>query len=150
VTRLKVSTIIHAAPALVWADVRDLASHVEWMDDALRIRFRSPQTSGLGTTYDCDTAVGPFRVKDRMEITQWQEGRVIGVRHRGVVRGRGRFVIERARRGRTRFTWDERLRFPWWLGGPIGARIGRPVLKRVWRHNLANLRNRVEASGRPC
>ena len=44
----------------------------------------------------------------------------------------------------TRFGWDERLRFPWFLGGPVGAVLAVPILTRIWRRNLANLRARVE------
>lgn len=143
-SRVKVSTVIDAPPARVWASVKDLASHIQWMDDALTIDFTSPQMSGVGAAYDCDTAIGPFHVTDRIEVTEWREGRRIGIRHRGVVKGSGRFTIRRARRGRTRFTWEEDLTFPWWLGGGLGSLIGSRVMKRVWRRNLANLRTHLE------
>jgi hypothetical protein len=151
-SHVKVSTVIFAPPAKVWADVKDLSSHVEWMDDALGIHFTSDRTSGVGTTYECDTAVGPFHIIDRIEVTEWEEGRLIGISHRGVVHGTGQFRLRRTGRGRTRFTWEETLRFPWWMGGSLGALIGRWPLKRVWRRNLSNLRARVEAGqdGQAC
>ena len=137
-------TTIDARPEVVWADVSDLASHVEWMADAVRIDFTSPTTSGIGTTFDCETRIGPFRLTDRMEVTSWEEGRSIGVRHVGLVTGEGTFRLRRKRGGRTRFVWREELRFPWWMGGRIGATIGRPVLTRVWRGNLRRLKALVE------
>jgi uncharacterized protein YndB with AHSA1/START domain len=142
VPRIRESTTIPADPEQVWAYVRDLASHTEWMADAESIRFTSRRRSGVGTTMDVATRVGPFRLTDRMEVTEWDEGRVIGVRHTGVVTGRGRFTV-RPRRGRsgTLFAWEERLTFPWWLGGPMGAVAAGPVLRRVWRANLGRLRN---------
>jgi len=143
--RVKVSTVIDAPPSLVWADIKDLASHIEWMDDALRIDFTSSQTSGVGAAYACDTAVGPFHVTDRIEVTEWDEGRRIGIRHRGLVKGTGRFTIRRAMGGRTRFTWEEELSFPWWVGGRLASVVGTRMLKRVWRRNLANLRSRLES-----
>lgn len=142
--RVKVSTIINAPPAQVWDDVQDLSSHIEWMDDALRIEFTSPQHRGVGAAFACDTALGPFHVTDRIEVTEWQEGRRIGIRHRGVVKGTGCFTLKKATRGRTRFTWEERLTFPWWLGGGLASLVGSRALKRVWRKNLANLRARFE------
>ncbi|MCB1039871.1 MAG: SRPBCC family protein [Acidimicrobiales bacterium] len=145
--RVRVSTIIDAAPGVVWEEVRHIDRHVDWMADAASIAFTSRRRSGVGTTFDCVTKVGPIRLTDAMEITDWREGKVIGVRHVGVVTGAGRFTITKVRGGRTRFTWDERLRFPWWLGGPVGAVVGGRVLKRIWRRNLRVLKALVE-SGR--
>jgi uncharacterized protein YndB with AHSA1/START domain len=134
---IRVSTTIPAAPEAVWADVRDLASHVEWMADAEAIRFSSEQRSGVGTTFDCDTRVGPLHLTDRMEVTEWVEGEVIGVRHVGLVTGTGRFTLS-AEGGGTRFTWEESLAIPWWLGGPAAA----VALRLVWVRNLRRLRQR--------
>ncbi|HVF33057.1 MAG TPA: SRPBCC family protein [Acidimicrobiales bacterium] len=145
--RIRVATTIDAPPERVWDDVEDIASHVDWMHDAVAIRFTSGRTSGVGTTFDCDTRVGPLRLTDRMEITEWRPRRVMGIRHVGVVTGSGRFTLRRRRGGRTRFRWEERLVFPWWMGGSVGALVGGQVLRLVWRRNLANLKRRVEAGG---
>lgn len=143
--RLTVAVTLQAPPRRVWDAVEDISSHVDWMEDAVAIRFTSETTSGVGTTFDCDTRIGPFRLVDRMEITRWAPGRAMGVRHRGLVTGEGEFRLVPRRRGRTRFVWSERLHFPWWMGGPVGAVLARPVLRRVWRRNLRNLKGIVEA-----
>jgi len=140
--KIRVSTVIHAPRRRVWADVADIASHAEWMADAESIRFRGPRTAGVGAEFDCRTRVGPFRLNDRMEVTEWRPGRAMGIRHVGVVTGEGRFTLRRARRGRTRFTWQERLEFPLWMGGRLGAQVGALVLARIWRRNLGNLARR--------
>lgn len=147
-SRVRVSTVIDASPPRVWAAVRDIASHVEWMEDAVAIRYTSPGRDGVGTTFDCDTRIGPFRLTDRMEVTEWCEGRTMGIRHVGLVRGTGRFTIRRSRRGGTRFTWDERLQFPWWMGGFPGSVVAAPVLRQIWRRNLGNLKRQVEGPSR--
>lgn len=138
------STLVRAPRRRVWAAVADIASHVAWMDDAVAIRFTSPSRRGVGTTFDCDTRVGPFRLTDRMEVTEWDPGRAVGIRHVGLVRGSGRFTLRSAGPRATRFTWEERLAFPWWMGGPAGAAAARPVLRRLWRRDLANLRRMLE------
>lgn len=140
--RLKVGTTVAATPDEVWADLSDVASHVEWMNDAVAIRFRTRQRTGVGTAFDCDTKVGPFRLTDLMEITAWEPGRAMGVRHVGLVTGEGTISLRARRRGRTRITWNERLRFPWWMGGPVGALAATPVLWLVWRGSMRNLRAR--------
>lgn len=142
-TRILVATDIAATPARVWDDLRDISTHVEWMHDAESITFTSESASGVGTTFDCATKVGPLRLTDRMEITEWQPEAVMGVRHVGVVEGRGRFTLEPVGE-HTRFTWDEELRFPWWMGGPVGALVGGQVLKLVWRRNLRLLAARFD------
>ncbi len=137
---MKVTTVIAARPQQVWPHLAELESHVEWMADAEAIRFTTPQRRGVGTSFECDTRVGPFHLTDRMDVTEWEEGRLIGVRHQGLVTGAGRFTIERLDRGeRTRFTWEERLAFPW--------RLATPVLAAIWRRNLARLKVRIETPG---
>lgn len=145
-SRIEVSTVIDAPPDVVWRAVRDIASHVTWMQDALSIRYTSPSRDKVGTTFDCATKIGPFRLIDRMEVTEWTEGRTMGIRHVGLVRGVGRFTLRASRLGLTRFTWEEDLRFPWWMGGPAGAVIAAPVLRHIWRGNLANLKAQVESA----
>jgi len=141
---IRVSTDIAATPEQVWEVVRHVEDHVEWMHDAVAIRFTSECTSGVGTTFDCDTKVGPLRLTDRMEITRWDPARAMGVRHVGVVTGTGAFTLD-GRAGSTRFTWQEELTFPWWMGGAVGAAVGGQVLRLVWRRNLRELKAIVEA-----
>jgi hypothetical protein len=143
-----VSTDIDATTARVWEVVEPVERHIEWMHDAVAIRFTSEQTRGAGTEFLCDTKVGPIKLVDRMEITEWVPGEVMGVRHTGLVTGVGRFTLEPIDLGRrTRFTWAEDLTFPWWMGGPIGAWVGGKIaLGPIWRRNLKNLRRLVEDS----
>jgi hypothetical protein len=123
----------------------DISRHVEWMADAEAIRFQSDQREGVGTSFHTDTKVGPIRLTDEMVITEWEPGRVMGIRHTGMVTGTGRFTLEALPGGtQTLFTWEESLRFPVWMGGGLGSRAGAPVLKKIWRHNLDNLRRRFE------
>lgn len=142
--RIRVRTTLDAPPEQVWADLANLGGHVDWMQDAVAIRFLGDRSSGVGTRFECDTKVGPFRMTDVMEVTRWDPGRAMGVRHTGLVTGTGTFTLRRARGGRTRFTWSERLRFPLRLGGPVGAVVAKPIFRRIWRRNLRNLEARFE------
>jgi hypothetical protein len=146
VTRITVSADYEASPAEAWAVLEPVEHHVDWMADAESIRFQTDQTRGVGTRFECVTKIGPIRLTDVMEITEWEPERCMGVRHDGLVTGSGTFTLEPLDEGRrTRFTWSEELRFPWWLGGPIGAAIGsRLVMKRLWNGNLRRLRPLVE------
>jgi len=143
---ISLSIMIDAPPAAVWASVSDLASHTEWMQDAVAIRFVSDATTGAGVVMDCDTKIGPFRVTDRLVVTEWEEGRVIAIRHEGAVTGTGRFLLATAGPERTLFSWTEDLRFPWWMGGPAGAGAARPALIWTWRRSLAALRAHIQGA----
>ena len=148
--RLHVETTIAAPPEAVWAHLEDIATHTEWMADAVAIDFLTAAHQGTGTRFSCRTKVGPLQTTDLMEITAWSPPSLMGVRHTGAVSGEGRFELAARPAGQsTTMVWSENLRFPWWLGGPLGARLARPVLRRVWRGNLGRLKARVEsAAGR--
>jgi uncharacterized protein YndB with AHSA1/START domain len=138
---IKVSIEIDASPEKVWQIVEPIERHVDWMHDAVAIRFVSDQTRGVGTAFFCDTKVGPIRLTDKMEITEWVPGKAMGVKHIGIVTGTGVFTLEPLANGtKTLFQWEEELVFPWFLGGPLGAFIGgKIVLRQIWKRNLRGL-----------
>ena len=138
---IEVSVLIPAPPEAVWSEVERIEDHPTWMADAVGVEFRSDARRGVGTRISVLTRVGPFRTTDEMEFTEWDPPRAMGVSHRGLFTGTGRFTLRSEDDG-TRFTWTEEIRFPWFLGGPIGAAVARPILTRVWRGNLRRLRDR--------
>jgi hypothetical protein len=140
--RIELCTEIPAAPSEVWSVVEPIQTHTRWMADAERITFVGTQREGVGTEFDCLTRIGPLRTTDRMRVTEWEPGVVMGIEHRGAVSGRGRFTLASIPSG-TEFCWREVLTFPWWMGGRVGELVAKPVLERVWRANLARLRDLV-------
>jgi hypothetical protein len=154
-----VSIDIDATPAKVWEVIEPIERHVDWMADAVAIRFETDQTRGVGTTFLCDTKIGPIRLTDEMLITKWQpavdggdgvtaQDGAMGVKHTGMVTGSGILHIEPLAGGRrTRFTWIEDLDFPWFFGGRVGEIVGgKLVLGPIWKRNLKQLKRLVEAS----
>ncbi|MGZ4679165.1 MAG: SRPBCC family protein, partial [Ilumatobacteraceae bacterium] len=87
------STEIAATAQQVWDVVEKVEDHVEWMHDAVAIRFQTEAHRGVGTAFLCDTKVGPVKLVDHMEITEWTPASVMGVRHVGLVTGSGRFTL---------------------------------------------------------
>ena len=146
-TTIEVSIELNATPAQVWLMIEPLERHVDWMADAVAIRFISDQRRGVGTAFLCDTKVGPIKLTDQMEITEWVPEQAMGVRHVGVVTGLGRFTLTPLDSGtRTRFMWSEELTFPWWLGGHLGGILtGKLVMRFIWRRNLRALKEIVES-----
>jgi hypothetical protein len=148
-----VSIDLDATPVEVWTIVEPIEDHTDWMADAVAIRFETEQTRGVGTKFLCDTKVGPIKLVDQMEITEWmpatatQDG-AMGVKHTGIVTGSGIFTLEPLAGGkRTKFTWTEDLDFPWYLGGRLGEIIGgKLVLSFIWKRNLRTLQALVNDS----
>jgi uncharacterized protein YndB with AHSA1/START domain len=134
---------ISRPPAVVWKAIERIETHVDWMADAESITFRTGQHQGVGTEFVCHTRVGPLRANDLMTVTEWEPDAVMGIEHRGVVTGTGRFTLTAVATG-TRFCWTEVLHFPWYVGGPLGELAARPLFGRIWRKNLDRLRALVE------
>jgi hypothetical protein len=148
--RITVAVEIDRPPEEVWADLSHIERHVDWMIDAAAIEFTSEQRRGVGVTFDTTTRIGPLTTTDRMRITEWDEGRVIGVRHEGVVVGEGWFVLApRGDGATTHFEWTEELHLPRRFGGRVGELVAAPLLRAFWRRNLQRLQRRLE-SGPPA
>ena len=143
-TKIEVSRLVGVTHDRVWGALSDLGGHTEWMKDAERIEFTSDRTTGIGTTMNIETRVGPLRTIDVVTVTGWAEGESIEIAHRGLVTGAGGLSAAPVAEG-TVVTWVEDLTFPWWLGGPITAWLARPILTRVFRGNLERLEELLSA-----
>ena len=139
-----VSVEIAAPIEEVWTHAADFASHDEWMADAADIEFLTEDRTGVGTTMAVETRVGPLRTTDIIEVVEIDPPRRIRVTHKGLFTGEGEFRLEPIGEIKTRFTWHESLRFPWYFAGPLGALVARPILSAIWRSNLRRLRLRIE------
>ena len=142
-THLSVQIHLNAPPERLWSSLADIKSHTRWMSDAAAIEFIGPQRQGVGTRFACKTRVGIFTTNDVMEVTEWVENETISVRHTGLISGSGSFEIIRTPAGAT-FRWQEKLRFPLWLGGALTAAAAKPLLMRIWRKNLRRFKTLLE------
>ncbi len=110
---IRVTVDIDASPATVWQVIEPVERHVDWMADAVAIRFQSDQTRGTGTRFECDTRIGSLRLRDHITITEWEPNARMGVDHTGLVSGSDVFTLNPLEHGsRTRVTWTEQLHFP--------------------------------------
>ena len=122
--RIEVSTIINKPLEIVWDEVKIMENHVNWMQDAANIDFLSENTSGINTKMNVLTKVGPIKLNDVITVTRWEEMKSIGVIHEGIVTGEVIFFLNSVDTDSTKFEWVEELKFPFYLGGPIGEIIG--------------------------
>lgn len=137
---INVYTTINSPLKIVWNEVSKLENHTNWMHDAVKIDFLSENNRGLGAKMKVLTKVGPIRLYDYMTVTEWVEEESIGVDHIGIVKGKGRFKLEKIDDNKTLFIWEETLKFPIYLGSIVGEFFGTPFLKLIWKRNLKNLK----------
>lgn len=142
-SRVVVAIEVPADRRVVWEELARLEGHVEWMADVESLEFLSDTTRGVGTRVRVATRFGPLRTSDIMVFTAWEPPIRMAVDHRGLFTGKGEFRLESIAADRTLVTWRELIRFPWYFGGPFGARLARPVFRWVWRRNLRRLRGRL-------
>ncbi len=138
-SRIDIKRPMRYEPSRVWEVLSDLERQTTWMKDAEEITFVSDQRRGTGTKMEVLTVVGPLRTNDIIEVTDWVEGSHIDVVHIGLVKGTGRLAVTTADDGGTIVRWTEETRFPWWLGGPITGFVAKPILRSIWKANLARL-----------
>jgi len=144
VITIRVCATIDAPLDVVWSSVEHIESHTEWMKDAVSITFESDQHAGVGAAFSCLTQVGPLRTTDHFVVTRWTPPTLMGIDHRGAVTGDADFRLRALDDTHTEFCWEERLRFPWWMGGPVGEQAGKPVLRKLWQGNVARLKTSIE------
>lgn len=131
-------------PEQVWELLAQLERHGEWMADVAELHKEGDEPNGVGTRLRALTKVWFLHTEDVIEVTQWIPGKRIRVVHQGLVKGEGEFHLRSVGTG-TVFGWWERLRFPWYLGGPILGWLAVPILKRIWRGNLDRFKALLEA-----
>src|SRR5450432_2940168 len=76
--RIHQCRVLDATPDMVWRNIEDISTHVEWMKDAIEIRFLTEEQSGVGARFWCLTKVGPFSNRDVLVVTEWKPAEVMG------------------------------------------------------------------------
>ena len=112
---ITVETTINASLDEVWSEVSRIENHSNWMKDAVNIDFESEIKSGVGTKIKVLTKIGPIKLYDYMTFTKWEEKKIIGVDHIGIVTGKGEMEFNKIDNNTTRFKWTETLKFPFYL-----------------------------------
>jgi len=148
VARIEEHVRIEAPVERVWAVLVDWEGQARWMQDARSVVVRSPRREGPGVVIRCATDLFGFVVDDDMEVTEWVEQRIVGVRHLGMlIRGVGAFELEPLPGDATRFTWWEEVEAPFGtLGDTLAGLVVVPYVARVFRRSLAALKRVCETA----
>lgn len=146
--RIEVATHIAASPERVWDVLTDWEGQTRWMRDARAVTVLSPHGDGIGVVVRCMTRIaGGLTVTDDLVTTRWERPHILEVRHLGwLIRGVAAFDLE-AVAGGTRLVWWEEIDPP---AGALGEAVANaavvPLVARVFRGSLVDLRGICEGS----
>ena len=144
--RVEAGILIPADPEAVWRRVLDWKLQPLWMSDAASVRVLTPHLEGRGVRVAVRTRVlGVPAFTEVLEVTGWDPPRRLELAHRGFVRGVGEWILE-PKVDATRFRWTERLSLPVPVLGELVLLAYRPLMRRLMRASLRNLKGWLTAS----
>lgn len=145
--RIEVTTAIAAPVERVWTELVDWDGQPRWMTDVRRVEVLTDHREGRGVVMRVRTGIAfGVVITDEVTTTEWQENKLLGVRHRGPLYSAvGAFELNPIEAG-TRLVWWDELAVPLGLVGDTasGLLFG-PVARRTFRHSLANLKRICES-----
>ena len=104
---------INAPVNAVWRALVEWEKQGDWMAlTRVSASDRGADDSGIGTTIEAFTGVGPFGVLDKMKVISWEPPHFCRVDHYGkVIKGIGEFRLVNLG-DKTRFDWYEEIKAP--------------------------------------
>jgi hypothetical protein len=143
---LQTGTMLRTPADRAWDVLADWRRYPSWMPDVAWVRRLDEGADGVGMRFAVRTKVfGIPLVTDEMAVTAWEPPKLMGIEHRGLVRGTGEWRLEPSDGG-TRFTWVEELRMPPPVLGEIGLYLYSPILRWTFGRSVRNLQRLVEAT----
>jgi hypothetical protein len=104
---------INATVDKVWCALVEWEKQGDWMAlTRVSASENGADDSGIGTTIEAFTGVGPFGVLDKMKVISWEPPHFCRVDHYGkVIKGIGEFRLVDLG-DKTRFDWYEEIKAP--------------------------------------
>ena len=104
---------INATVNKVWRALVEWEKQGDWMAlTRVNASDNGADDSGIGTTIEAFTGVGPFGVLDKMKVISWEPPHFCRVDHYGkVIKGIGEFRLVDLG-DKTRFDWYEEIKAP--------------------------------------
>ena len=132
--------LLPAGQTEVWGSLIAWESQPGWMVDAERVGILTPEHEGTGVRVAVRTRVlGLPMFTEVLEVVEWDAPRRLVMAHRSFVRGTGQWALEPVA-GVTNLRWTEELSLPIPVLGELLLALYRPVLTRLMRRSLENLR----------
>jgi uncharacterized protein YndB with AHSA1/START domain len=136
-------TNIARPPEAVWPYLVDWERLGRWMREARDFRVLSPHREGVGVEAEATVRIAGISTRDRIRVTRWEPPSVLEMAHQGWVKGTGFMEVSPTASGAHVF-WREALVPPWGPLGRLGMTLLRPLMRLIFRRDLARLTELVE------
>ncbi len=146
VGRLTDSIVVAAPVRAVFAYVDDWRNIVHFLHGLRRWDPVAGQEHGLGATFEVELEVGPVRERSLVEVTAWEQDRLIAWESREGFRQSGRWVFAADGAG-TRVDLEIEYVLPGGIAGRLLAKTAEPLAHHQARASLSDLRKQVERQG---
>ncbi|HEY2803247.1 MAG TPA: SRPBCC family protein [Actinomycetota bacterium] len=139
---MNVSTVtrLPIGPEELWRLLTDWERQSRWMPDAASVRVLTGRREGAGVQLAVRSRV--FRVPlftERLEVVAWEPPRRLVIAHRSFIHGVGVWRVDPVPGG-SLFRWVEEISLPIPLLGWIALAVYRPVMRRLMRGAMRDLR----------
>jgi hypothetical protein len=126
----------------VWAYASNIERQPEWMHEMKRVEMLTPPPVAPGSRGRATVRIFGISTTDDVVITRFEPPHTFAIRHEGRFVGEGLLKFSTLGPTRTRIDWMEYLRPP--LLPNLGGYIQRPILRSIFRADLANLKEILE------
>ncbi len=136
-TRISLSTVIHAANDRVWETLRDFGGVSKWNPAVVESHSTTDALNGLNAERKCDLGKGQWTEE---RITGWKDGQEveISIINSNVPISRAALTLKTRQEGsdstRVDLLIDYKLRY-----GPMGALMDLVMVRRIYRKTMVGL-----------
>jgi uncharacterized protein YndB with AHSA1/START domain len=146
--RVQQEVVLPTTPSDAWRLLVEWERQVDWMRDADEIRVLTPRREGVGVRLSVRSRIlGAQVFVEKMEVRLWEPPRRLRMAHVGRVAGIGEWTLEPTDDGGTRFRWVEMVSLGLPILGELLLLAYRPLMRRLMRASMQDLRGLLIASG---
>ena len=141
---LEMRAMLPGPPEVVWELITDWEHQDDWMLEASDFAVVSSHREGVGVEAEATISIGGIKTRDRVRITQWEPGRLLGIAHLGWVSGHADMKLLPSN-GSTRLVWREHFTPPLGVVGALGMTLFKPIMCRIFMRDVRVLAGLVRA-----
>ncbi|MGF7121780.1 SRPBCC family protein [Rhodococcus sp. TAF43] len=130
---------------LAFAHIDDYRNVPDWMFGITRFDPIGALDQGLGATYDATMQLGPKALKSTVEVTEWEQDRLITLSSVSGFGNRSSWMFTPVADDHTELSVDFGYELPGGLAGRALGKLIEPFVVTAIKQTEANLRRQIEA-----